>query len=184
MYKRQDLKGEKTIANLKTALQGEVMACIKYYWYSLQADKEGYKVIGNIFRQTSGNENEHARMWFKALHGGSIPNTEQNLIDAWAGENYEWDTMYKTFAEEAEAEGNTEIARLFREVGNIEYHHRDRYQAMLDQVQSGTVFKRDEPVKWMCLKCGYICEAKEAPIKCPVCQNPQANFQQLIDYDC
>ena len=109
---------------------------------------------------------------------------EQNLIDAWAGENYEWDTMYKTFAEEAEAEGNTEIARLFREVGNIEHHHRDRYQAMLDQVQSGTVFKRDEPVKWMCLKCGYICEAKEAPIKCPVCQNPQANFQQLIDYDC
>lgn len=179
-----NLKGEKTLKNLQTALAGEVMAYTKYQWYAQQALKDGYRVLYDIFNETAANENEHARMWFKALHNGEIPGTVQNLTDAWAGENYEWETMYDTFAKEAEEEGNTQMAELFRKVGEIEHHHRDRYQTMLNEVQGGTVFKRDHKVKWMCLKCGYICEAEEAPLKCPVCQNSQANFQELIDYDC
>lgn len=181
---QMDIKGEKTIANLKTALAGEVMAYTKYQWYANQALKDGYRVLYDIFNETAANENEHARMWFKALHGGEVPHTEENLKDAYAGENYEWETMYQNFAKDAEEEGNLQLAAAFRNVGEIEHHHRNRYEKMLQQVEAGTVFKRMEKVRWMCLKCGYICEAKEAPLKCPVCQNSQANFQLLEDYDC
>lgn len=179
-----DVKGEKTLQNLQTALTGEMMACMKYRWYADQALKDGYRVLYDVFNETATNENEHARMWFKALHGGIIPDTLTNLHDAWNGENYEWETMYENFAKDAEAEGNPQLSKLFKEVGNIEHHHRDRYQYFINEVKNGTVFKRDDVQKWMCLKCGYIFEGKEAPAKCPVCQNSQANFQLLEDYNC
>ena len=156
----------------------------KYQWYAKQAQKDGYIVIRNIFNQTSGNEEAHAKQWFKYLHDGEVPGTEQNLKDAWEGENFEWADMYADFAKTAEEEGFKEIAAKMRMIGNIELHHRNRYQAMLDQLENKTLFSKPEKVKWICLNCGYIAESETAPVKCPVCAHPQAWFQELIDYNC
>lgn len=179
-----ELKGSKTEQNLMTAFAGECQAFTKYQWYAKQAQKDGYIVIRNIFNQTSGNEEAHAKLWFKYLHDGGVPATEQNLKDAWEGENFEWADMYADFAKVAEEEGFKEIAAKMRMVGNIELHHRNRYQAMLDELENKTLFSKPEKVKWICLNCGYIAESETAPVKCPVCAHPQAWFQELIDYNC
>ena len=127
-----ELKGSKTEKNLMTAFAGESQACVKYQYYASQAKKDGYVKIQNIFTETSNNEKEHAKLWFKALHGGKVPTTTENLKDAAAGENYEWTDMYATMAKEAREEGFDDIAALFEGVGAIEKHHEARYKAMLN----------------------------------------------------
>lgn len=126
-----ELKGSKTEKNLMAAFAGESQACVKYQYYASQAKKDGYVKIQNIFTETSNNEKEHAKLWFKALHGGKVPTTTENLKDAAAGENYEWTDMYATMAKEAREEGFDDIAALFEGVGAIEKHHEARYKAML-----------------------------------------------------
>ena len=128
------------------------------------------------------NEKEHAKIWFKALHGGSIPDTVTNLKDAAAGENYEWTDMYKEFAETADKEGFPELAFKFRAVGAIEKHHEERYKALLQKVEDGTMFKRSEKTVWICSNCGHIVEAEEAPQVCPVCAHPRSFF--MVNCDC
>lgn len=115
-----ELKGSKTEKNLMAAFAGESQACVKYQYYASQAKKDGYVKIQNIFTETSNNEKEHAKLWFKALHGGKVPTTTENLKDAAAGENYEWTDMYATMAKEAREEGFDDIAALFEGVGAIE----------------------------------------------------------------
>jgi rubrerythrin len=179
-----ELKGSKTEQNLMMAFAGEAQAYIKYLWFAKQAQKDGYIVVRNVFNQTAGNEEAHAKLWFKYLNGGGVPATLDNLKAAWEGENFEWASMYKDFAAVAEEEGFTEIAAKMRLVGNVELHHRDRYQTMIDWLDNGEMFKKPEKVKWICLNCGYITEAETAPVKCPICSHPQAWFQELIDYNC
>ena len=171
-----ELKGSKTEANLATAFAGESQARNKYTYYASQAKKEGYNQIAAIFEETAGNEKEHAKMWFKLLHGG-VPNTVQNLKDAAAGENYEWTDMYSQFAKEAREEGFDAIAKLFEGVAAIEKEHEERYLALLKNVEEGKVFKKDGIVMWKCANCGHIHVAAEAPAVCPVCAHPQAYFQ-------
>lgn len=171
-----DLKGSKTEANLMTAFAGESQARNKYTFYASKARKDGYVQIANLFTETANNEKEHAEMWFKLLHDG-IGSTAENLKDAAAGENYEWTDMYKTFAEEAKAEGFDKIAYLFESVAKIEKEHEERYLALLKNVTEGSVFKKGEIVIWQCSNCGHIHVGLEAPAVCPVCSHPQAYFQ-------
>lgn len=172
----KDLTGTKTAENLATAFAGESQAHTKYLYYASRARKDGYVQIAELFEETARNEKEHAKIWFKILHGGSIPATEENLLDAASGENYEWTDMYKTFAEEARAEGFEEIAALFEGVGSVEKEHEARYLKLLQNVKDGIVFSRDGDQIWQCSNCGHIVVGKKAPELCPVCSHPRAYF--------
>ena len=172
-----ELKGSKTEANLWTAFAGESQARNKYTYYASKAKKDGYVQIATLFEETANNEKEHAKIWFKLLHDGAIPDTETNLADAAAGENYEWTDMYAKFAEEAEQEGFSKIAYLFREVAKIEKEHEERYRKLLSNIEEGIVFSRDGDMVWQCSNCGHIHIGKQAPEVCPVCAHPKAYFQ-------
>ncbi len=172
-----DLKGSRTEANLIAAFAGESEARNKYTYYASKAKKDGYVQIAAIFEETAANEKEHAKIWFKLLHGGEIADTETNLADAAAGENYEWTQMYPEFARVAHEEGFEKIALLFEMVADIEKEHEERYKKLLANVKDGLVFSKDGDVIWQCSNCGHICIGKNAPKVCPVCAHPQSYFQ-------
>ena len=172
-----ELKGSKTEANLLAAFAGESQARNKYTYYASKAKKEGYEQIAAIFEETAGNEKEHAKIWFKELHNGSVPSTIENLKDAAAGENYEWTDMYADFAKTAEEEGFTELAEKFRMVAAIEKTHEERYRALLHNVETKEVFEKSEVKVWECRNCGHIVVGVKAPQVCPVCNHPQAYFE-------
>ena len=174
-----ELKGSKTEANLLAAFAGESQARNKYTYYASKAKKEGYEQIAAIFEETAGNEKEHAKIWFKELHNGSVPSTIENLKDAAAGENYEWTDMYATFAKEAKEEGFEDIAALFEGVAKIEKHHEERYLALLNRIESNTVFERENEQVWLCTNCGHIHVGTSAPEVCPVCDHAQKYFEVL-----
>lgn len=171
-----ELKGTKTEANLQTAFAGESQAHTKYLYYASKAKKDGYVQIAELFEETAKNEKEHAKIWFKLLHGG-MPSTTQNLIDAATGENFEWTDMYAEFAKTAKEEGFDEIAELFAGVGAIEKHHEERYRKLLDNINNEVVFSRDGDQIWQCSNCGHIVIGKKAPEACPVCNHPQSYFR-------
>ncbi len=173
----KELKGTKTEANLMAAFAGESQARNKYTYYASAAKKEGYVQIGNLFEETANNEKEHAKIWFKLLHGGQVPGIVENLKDAAAGENYEWTDMYATFAKEAREEGFDSIAFLFDGVARIEKEHEERYLKLLANIENGMVFKRDNVVVWKCANCGHIHVGTTAPEVCPVCAHPKAYFE-------
>lgn len=173
----QELKGTKTEKNLNDGFAGESMARNKYTYYASQARKEGYNQIADIFLETAENEKEHAKLWFKALHGGEVPTTEENLLDAAEGENYEWTDMYEGFAKTAEEEGFPELAAKFRAVGEIEKHHEERYRALLKNIETAQVFEKSEVKVWECRNCGHIVVGTKAPGVCPVCAHPQSYFE-------
>lgn len=165
------------------AFAGESQARTKYTFYASKAKKEGYEQIAALFMETAENEKEHAKLWFKYLHGNDMPDTIANLADAAAGENYEWTDMYERMAKEAEEEGFTEIAFKFRGVGAIEKHHEERYRKLLKNIEDGIVFSRDGDTIWQCRNCGHIVIGKKAPGVCPVCLHPQSFFQiEALNY--
>lgn len=172
-----ELKGSRTEENLRTAFAGESQAHTKYLYYASKASKDGYVQIGKMFEETARNEKEHAKIWFKLLHDGGVPSTEENLADAAAGENYEWTDMYARFAKTAREEGFDEIAFLFEKVGAIEKTHEERYRKLLKNIQDDVVFSRDGDVIWECSNCGHIVIGKKAPEVCPVCNHPKSYFQ-------
>ncbi len=172
-----ELKGSQTEKNLQTAFAGESQARNKYSYYASKAKKDGYNQIAAIFEETAANEKEHAKIWFKLLHDGEVPDTVTNLKDAAAGENYEWTDMYAGFARTAKEEGFDHIARLFTMVGEIEKHHEERYKKLLANIEGGLVFSRDNEMIWQCSNCGHIVIGKKAPQICPVCDHPQSYFQ-------
>ena len=171
------LKGTRTEANLMAAFAGESQATNKYSYYASKAKKDGYVQIANIFEETARNEREHAKIWFKLLHDGGVPDTMANLADAAAGETYEWTDMYATFAKEAREEGFDEIAFLFDGVAAIEKEHEERYRKLLANIEGGLVFSRDGDMIWQCGNCGHIHVGPKAPQVCPVCAHPQAYFE-------
>lgn len=172
-----ELKGSKTEQNLREAFAGESQARNKYTYYASKAKKEGYEQLAAIFLETADNEKEHAKMWFKLLHNGEVPSTEENLKDAAEGENFEWTDMYARMAKEAKEEGFNHIAFLFEEVGKIEKEHEERYRKLLDNVENELVFSKDGDRIWKCRNCGHIVIGKKAPEVCPVCNHPQAYFE-------
>ena len=172
----KELKGSKTEANLMAAFAGESQARNKYTYFASKARKEGFVQIADIFEETANNEKEHAKIWFKLLHNG-IGSTEDNLLAAAEGENYEWTDMYKQFAEEAHEEGFENIPKLFEGVTKIEKEHEERYRALLENVKTGAVFERKSETVWQCANCGHIYVGTTAPEVCPVCAHPQAYFR-------
>ena len=173
-----ELKGSQTEKNLETAFAGESQARNKYTYFASRAKKEGFEQIASIFQETADNEKEHAELWFKYLHGGSVPTTVENLKDAAEGENYEWTEMYKEFADVAEEEGFKDLAIRFRLVAEVEKKHEERYNALLKNVELCEVFKKDTGIQiWKCRNCGYIYVGTEAPKLCPCCLHPQSFFE-------
>jgi rubrerythrin len=168
-------EGSKTVENLKAAFAGESQARNKYTYFAKVARNESYHYIGKIFEEAADNEKQHAKDEFKLLNG--IGDTKTNLKEAIEGEVHETFTMYPTFAKEAEAEGNTDAARLFTQIAKVEKEHGERYKKLLEMVESGTVFKRDKPIKWKCSKCGYIHEGTEPPTECPSCKHPKEYYE-------
>lgn len=186
----KSLKGTQTEKNLLTAFAGESQARNRYTYAAGQARKDGFVQIAGIFEETANQEREHAKRFFKFLEGGeveiaaafpagTIGTTAENLEDAAAGEHYEHTEMYPGFAQVARDEGFEPVALVFEAVAVAEKQHEKRYRDLLENVKAGKVFKRDEPVVWRCLNCGYLHEGLEAPMACPACAHPQAHFELL-----
>ncbi len=187
-----EFKGSQTEKNLLAAFAGESQARNRYTYFASAARKEGYEHIAAIFLETADNEKEHGKLFFKLLQGGEaeivagypagmIENTATNLKAAAAGENLEWTTLYRGFADVAKEEGFMEAHRTFTEVAKVEKFHEARYLSLLKNVEEGKVFKKDSPVKWHCRNCGYVFEGKEILEKCPVCSHPRAFFEVLAE---
>ena len=176
-----NLKGTKTEANLEAAFAGESQARNKYTYFASRARKDGYEQLASIFEETADNEKEHAKIWFKYLHDGDVPDTIANLNAAADGEHYEWTKMYSDFALDAREEGFNEIAHLFEEVATVEKIHEERYRAFLANIQEGKVFARDAAKDWHCRNCGKILVGNDAPAACPACKHPKAYFEIKAD---
>lgn len=187
----KSLKGTRTEENLMKAFAGESQARTRYTYYSSAARKEGYVQISNIFMETAENEKEHAKLFFKFLvndvngemvtinadYPVALGDTAFNLLSAAEGENEEWGRLYPEFAKVAEEEGFKEVARVFREVAEVEERHEKRFRKLHANMVNGAVFKKDEKVEWKCNNCGYIHTGKEAPELCPACAHPKAHFE-------
>ena len=165
----------KTTENLKAAFAGESQARNKYTFFAQVARKEGYHYIAKIFEETAENEKRHAKDHLKLLNG--IGDTAANLKEAFGGEDYEVESMYPGFAKDADEEGQKEAANIFRQVAKIEAHHRARYKKLLGMVAAGTVYKREQPIKWKCSVCGYIVEGNEPPATCPSCKHAREYYE-------
>lgn len=164
-----------TEENLKAAFAGESQARNKYTFFAAVARKEGYHYVAKIFEETADNERRHAKDEFKLL--GGIGDTAANLREAIEGETYETATMYPTFAQAAQEEGAKEAASLFRQIAKIEARHAARYKKLLEMVESGTVYKREEPIEWKCSVCGYRHVGTEPPAKCPSCKHAREYYE-------
>jgi len=176
-----ELKGSKTEKNLWDAFAGESQARNKYTYFASQAKKEGYEQISAIFLETAANEKEHAKLWFDVL--GGIGTTTENLLAAAEGEHEEWTEMYKRMSAEAREEGFHALSDTFAAVAKIEKSHEERYLKLLENIESGTVFKRNDGYEWFCRNCGHIEYSMEAPLVCPTCAHPQAYFElRAVNY--
>jgi rubrerythrin len=187
----------KTVENLGKAFIGECMARNRYTMYAGIARKEGYQKIAEIFITTADNELEHAEWNMRMLNSildkdaekydpqveWEVPHvmktSAENLASAIAGEHYETTTMYPGFADVAQKEGFRDIADRLRAIAKAEAHHEERYMKFLEHVKAGTMFKRDEKVKWTCLKCGYVHEGLTPPVKCPACDHDKSYYMLL-----
>jgi rubrerythrin len=187
-----DLKGSKTEKNILTAFAGESQARNRYTYFASAARKEGYIQVANAFEETANQEKEHAKRLFKLLKGGEVEiqasfpagvigTTAENLKGSVGGEHYEWESMYPGFAQVAREEGFGSIAKIFEAIAVAENQHKKRYRGLLDNIEAGTVFKKDKPVVWRCLNCGYLHEGEEAPKACPACAHPQGYFELLYE---
>jgi rubrerythrin len=187
-----EFKGSRTEKNLLAAFAGESQARTRYSFFASAARKEGYEQIASAFQQTSDEEKEHAKLFFKQLKGGDVEitaaypagvigSTKDNLRAAAHGEKMEWGTLYPAFAKAAEEEGFKDIANLFKQVAKVEAYHERRYAKLLANLEKDEVFKKDGPVKWYCRNCGYVHEGTVAPMKCSVCDHPQSYFEMWVE---
>ena len=187
-----NLKGSKTEKNLLKAFAGESQARNRYTFFASVAKKDGFEQISAIFHETAENEKEHAEVFFKYLDGGEVEieagypagkigSTAENLLAAADGEKMEWSTLYPDFQKVAREEEFEEIAISFKEIAEVEEHHEKRYRKLLENVNNGTVFKRQIEVKWKCRNCGYIHTGKEAPEICPACKHTQSYYELLAE---
>ncbi len=184
----KSIKGTQTEKNLLISFAGESQAKNRYTFFAKEAEKEGFVQIANIFRETAAQEEQHAKVFFRFLEGGSaevkwnfpagiIGDTLHNLKEAAEGEHEEWSEMYPQFAEIAQQEGFPKIAAKFKIIATVEKQHESRYLRLYENVKNNTVFEKPEKVKWMCLKCGYVHEGEKALQMCPSCNHPQAYFE-------
>jgi rubrerythrin len=182
------LKGTKTEQNLLKAFAGESQARNRYTYFASVAKREGYEQISAIFLETAENEKEHAKLFFKHLEGGMVEitakypagmigKTADNLLASANGEKEEWGAIYPDFEKIARKEGFNDVADTFKEIAEVEAEHENRYRKLLENIKTGSVFKKDKVVRWKCRNCGHVHEGKEAPINCPACKHPQSYFE-------
>ena len=177
------LKGTKTEKNLMEAFANESKSRNLYTYFALQAREEGHEQIAAIFEETSNNEREHAKLWYKLLCEKEIPPTIENLRTAISKENTEWTEMYKHMAADARAEGYNDIAFLFDSVGAIEMKHEARYRKLLEGFEGKSSSTKTEKSVWICRSCGYIADNEKAPPICPVCNHSQMSFElRIVNY--
>lgn len=191
---------KQTLENLTKAFIGESQARNRYTLYAKAAQKESYHQIADIFIETAEQERQHAKWLFRMIQElkekmGKNPEsifveaeapltlagTAQNIKAAIAGEHYETAEMYPEFALAAKKDGLDDVASRLNAIGHAEKHHEDRYQALLQQVEQGTMHKKDKPVTWACPKCGYTASGEQPPEKCPACDHPQEYFYILCE---
>jgi len=188
----KSLKGTQTEKNLLAAFAGESQARNRYTFFASKAKKEGYEQISAFFKESAGNEKEHAEIFYKHLQGGEVEiiagypagvigTTEENLLAAAEGEKMEWGTLYPDFAETATEEGFPMVAHSFRKIGKVEVYHEKRYRKLLENVEKKQVFKKDKAVKWKCRNCGYVHEGKETPDVCPACHHPKSYYELWVE---
>jgi rubrerythrin len=188
----KSIKGTKTEQNLLKAFAGESQARTRYSYFSSAARKEGFEQIANIFQETSDNEREHAKVFFKHLEGGEveitatypagvIADTKSNLEAAAAGEKMEWSALYPGFGKTARDEGFPEVARSFEQIAKVESFHEARYRTLISNVEKKEVFRKKTRVKWHCINCGYVFEGDEPPKECPACRHPQSYYEVLAE---
>ncbi|MCP4650868.1 MAG: rubrerythrin family protein [PVC group bacterium] len=186
------IKGTKTEKNLLASFAGESQARNRYTYFASVAKKAGYEQIAAIFLETADNEKEHAKKFFKFLEGGALEitatypagiicDTAANLEASADGENEEWTKLYKEAAATAREEGFEDVAKIFKEIAEVEEEHEKRYRKLLKNVKEGTVFKKSSVVKWKCRNCGYVHEGEAAPNVCPACAHPQAHYEILCE---
>lgn len=184
----KSIKGTQTEKNLMQSFAGESQARMRYTYFASAAKKEGFEQIAAIFSETADQEKEHAKRMFKFLEGGTteitasfpsgvIGRTLDNLQAAAAGELEEWSELYPSFAETADKEGFPEIAMMYRKISNAEKVHEERYRAFVRNIETASVFAKEDEVIWQCRNCGYIHVGKKAPEKCAACLHPQAYFE-------
>ncbi|MFH0787728.1 MAG: rubrerythrin family protein [Pseudomonadota bacterium] len=187
-----EFKGSRTEKNILTAFAGESQARNRYTYFAGQARKEGLIQMALIFEETANQEKEHAKRFFKLLQGGEVEiqaaypagvigTTAENLKGAAAGEHYEWSEMYPGFAKIARGEGFENIAKILDFISVAEKQHEKRYLGLLANVEAGKVFKKEKPVVWRCLNCGYLHEGVEAPGECPACAHPRDYYELLAE---
>ncbi|HON18255.1 MAG TPA: rubrerythrin family protein [Salinivirgaceae bacterium] len=185
----ESIKGTQTEKNLLKAFAGESQAKNRYTFFAKVAKEEGFEQIAAIFSETALQEEQHAKIFFKFLEGGmveitasypagKIGSTKENLLAAAEGEFEEWDKLYPEFADIAEKEGFKKIATAFRLIAKIEKEHEERYRKLYERVCNDSVFSREEEIEWVCRKCGYVHKGKKALKNCPVCNHPEAYFEE------
>lgn len=190
MEEKKSIKGTRTEQNLLKAFAGESQARSRYTFFASVAKKEGYEQIAGVFLETAEQEKEHAKRFFKFLEGGMVEitasypagiigTTTQNLLEAAEGEKEEWDILYSEFEQVAKEEGFNDVAIAFKMIAKVEMEHERRYRKLLQNILDGTVFKKEEPIKWQCRNCGYVHEGTSAPNTCPACVHPQAFFEPM-----
>ncbi len=187
-----ELIGSRTEKNLLISFAGEAQARTRYDYFASQAKKDGFMQISFVFEETAKQEKEHAKRFFKFLEGGEVKieaafpagvigSTADNLFASAEGEKHEWTEMYPDFARIAREEGFKQIAAVFEMVSIAEKQHERRYRGLLENIKNDRVFKRDQPVKWRCLNCGYVHEGPSALANCPACAHPQSYFELLAE---
>ena len=185
----KSIKGTKTEHNLLASFAGESQARSRYTLFAQKAIEEGYQQIAAVFMETAEQELSHAKQFFSLLEGGTVEitagypagmvgTTLENLAAAAAGEREEWSDLYENFAKDADEEGFPKIAQLYRLIAKGEVMHEQRYIALMERVQNGEEFSQEEPVEWMCRRCGYTVKSKSAPKRCPVCGMDQGWFER------
>lgn len=188
----KDIRGTRTEKCIATAYLAESTAYTRYIYYAQQAEKEQYYPVQRIFQLTAENEMHHSKVFFRMLQGGKcgvpmdidagvIADTASNLATAMEEEQQEGVDLYLSSAKIADEEGFTEIAEHFRAIASIERHHKERFGRYLKMVEDGTLWKRDQPVTWQCLVCGYTCEGTEPPTVCPACSHPYQHYIAIGD---
>ena len=148
------LEGSQTEKNLLKAFAGESQARMRYDYFAKQAKKEGLEQIAGFFEETSLNEKEHAKRFFKFLEGrmveitatypaGKIGTTLENLKAAADGEKEEWEEAYPEFARIAQEEWFVEIAAVFRMIAVAEKAHEARYRKLYENLEAGMYLRRE-----------------------------------------
>ena len=185
-----DFKTSETKINLMRAFAGESMARNRYNMATSAANSEGNYVVGRIFKFTAKQEQAHATVFYNFLKdvndtdfeiSASYPvnvytKTEDLLKAAVHNEYEEYNVAYKNFADIAKSEGFNEIANAFTMISEIEKIHAQRFEELLNLMQSGKLYKCDTNTIWVCTNCGHIHEGPTAPVVCPVCSHAQGYF--------